>query len=241
MANAANDEQNIHLYDDDGDLLLEADTRSDRVILLPAGDPRAASQDHDRIRIQWGQHLLADLVAGRYRTAICAVNDVDNSHGIIGELLELVPTSQWNVDSATSFARMFHGSVAVHATGDHEPYILKFDLDRILIMGILRPKGQDHFTLDDLSRGFQTIAKMLHGRRERWPVASVSFLGAKSNKLTDHDGQEPSFEAVLRTMLEAGYRGDVYPSLGMWELAPTGAFASYPFPESLKVMRSGGS
>ena len=87
MANVANDEQNIHLYDDDGDLLLEADTRSDRVILLPSGDPRAAGQDHDRIRIQWGQHLLADLVAGRYRTAICAVNDVDNSHGIIGELL----------------------------------------------------------------------------------------------------------------------------------------------------------
>ncbi len=135
---------------------------------------------------------------------------------------------------------MFHGSVAVHAAGDHEPYILKFDLDRLLIMGIVRPKGQDHFTLDDLSRGFQTVAKMLHGRRERWPVASVSFLGAKSNKLTDRDGQEPSFEAVLRTMFEAGYRGDVYPSLGMWELAPTGAFASYPFPESLKVMRSGG-
>ncbi len=41
-------------------------------------------------------------------------------------------------------------------------------------------------------------------------------------------------------MFDAGYRGDVYPSLGMWELAPTGAFASYPFPESLNVMRSGG-
>ena len=240
MVNVANDEQNIRLYDDDGDLLLEAEARSDRVILLPSGDPRAAGQDHDRIRILWGQHLLADLVPGRYRTAICAVNDVDNSHGIVGELLKLVPTSQWNVDSATAFARMFHESVSVHAAGDHEPYVLKFDLDRILIMGILRPKGQDHFTLDDLSRGFQTIAKMLNDRRDRWPVASASFLGAKSNKLTDHDGKEPSFEAVLRTMFEAGYRGDVYPSLGMWELAPTGAFASYPFPESLKLMRSGG-
>ena len=41
-------------------------------------------------------------------------------------------------------------------------------------------------------------------------------------------------------MFEAGYRGDVYPSLGMWELAPTGAFASYPFPDSLDVMRAGG-
>jgi hypothetical protein len=56
----------------------------------------------------------------------------------------------------------------------------------------------------------------------------------------DKDGQEPSFETILRTMYDAGFRGDVYPSLPMWELAPTGVFASYPFPESLDVMRSGG-
>ena len=54
------------------------------------------------------------------------------------------------------------------------------------------------------------------------------------------DGREPSFEGVLRVMYEAGYRGDVYPSLRMWELAPTGVFASYPFPKSLDVMRKGG-
>ena len=210
------------------------------MVLLPSGDPRHASRDPDRIRIQWGQHLLADLVAGRYRTAVCAVNDADNTHGIVGELLQLVPTSQWNVKTATAYARMFHESVAVHAPEDREPYVLKFDLDRLLIMAILRPRDRDHFTLDDLSRGFQTVAKMLTGRRERWPVASVSFLGAKSNQLVEADDREPSFESVLRTMFEAGYRGDVYPSLGMWELAPTGAFASYPFPDSLDVMRSGG-
>ena len=86
----------------------------------------------------------------------------------------------------------------------------------------------------------KTVAKMLAGRRDRWPVASVSFLGAKSNRLLGPDGREPSFEAVLRTMFDAGYRGDVYPSLGMWERAPTGVYASYPFPESLDVMRQGG-
>jgi hypothetical protein len=80
---------------------------------------------------------------------------------------------------------------------------------------------------------------MLAGRRERWPVASVSFLGAKSNRLLDADGREPSFESVLRTMFDAGYRGDVYPSLGMWERSPTGVYAAYPFPESLNVLRSG--
>ncbi len=240
MANSSRHESELWLYDDEGDLLLEADKQADRVVLLPSGDPRHASRDPDRIRIQWGQHLLADLVAGRYRTAVCAVNDADNTHGIVGELLELVPTSQWNVKTATAYARMFHESVAVHAPDDREPYVLKFDLDRLLIMAILRPRDQEHFTVDDLSRGFQTVAKMLAGRRERWPVASVSFLGAKSNRLIDADDREPSFESVLRTMFDAGYRGDVYPSLGMWELAPTGAFASYPFPGSLDVMRSGG-
>ncbi len=239
MSSPGDEPRDLRLYDDEGDLLLQADQRADRVILLPGGDPRRAD-DGDRIRIQWGQHLLADLVAGRYRTAICAINDVDNSHGIVGELLDLVATSQWNVRTATAYARMFHESVAVHAPGDHEPYILKFDLDRLLIMAILRPRNQDHFTQRDLSRGFQTVAKMLDGRRERWPAASVSFLGAKSNRLVDDEGRAPPFESVLRAMFEAGYRGDVYASLGMWELAPTGVFASYPFPESLDIMRAGG-
>ena len=81
---------------------------------------------------------------------------------------------------------------------------------------------------------------MVEKRWDRRPCASVSFLGAKSNALHDEDGKEPSFESVLRTMFDAGFRGDVYPSLSMWECAPTGLFADYPFPDSLKVMRSGG-
>jgi len=240
MTYSGNQLPGIRLYDGEGDLLLQADRQADCVTMLPCGDPHNASTDADRIRIQWGQHLLADLVAGRYRTVVCAINDDDNSHGIIGELLDLAPTSQWTVKAATHYARMFHESVAVHAPRDHEPYVLKFDLDRLLVVALRRPRGQEHFTLDDLSRGYQTVAKMLAGRRERWSVASVSFLGAKSNRLIDDDGQEPSFESVLRVMYDAGYRGDAYPSPGMWELSSTGVFASYPFPESLDVMRSGG-
>ena len=209
MAQSLKEDPEIRLYDDEGDLLLQADSRSDRVILLPSGDPRHACKDRDRIRIQWGQHILADLVAGRYRTTVCAVNDVDNTHGIIGELLDLVETSQWNIKSATAYAKMFHDSVAVHAAGDKEPYVLKFDLDRILIMAILRPKGRDHFTLEDLARGFRTVTKMLAGRRERWPVASVSFLGAKSNLVVESKVTEPTLQTDQRLMFEAGYRGDV--------------------------------
>ncbi|MCP3904701.1 MAG: hypothetical protein GY715_13830 [Planctomycetes bacterium] len=229
------------IYDDEGDLLVEADRRSDRVILLPSGDPKQATAESDRIRIPWGQHLLADLLAGRYRTVVCGVNDVDNTHGILGELLELVITSQWTVKTATSYAKVFHESVALHAADDHEPFVLKYDLDQLLIFGILRPRGREHFTLEDMTRGFTTVTKMLAGRRERLPVASVSFLGAKSNRLIGPDRQEPSFETVLRTMYDAGFRGDVYPTMAMWQSAPTGVFATYPFPESLDVMRTGGS
>lgn len=240
MTQAASDHQSPRLYDEEGDLLMEADQRADRVILLPSGDPRKATADRDRIRIQWGQHLLADLLAGRYRAFVCGVNTVDNSHGIVRQVIEMTATSQWTAKAVTSYARMFSESVSVHATGDREPYILKYDLDSVLILALLRPKHRDHFTLDDLARGFATVAKMLRGRRERLPVAAVSFLGAKSNGLVGPEGNEPSFESVLRVMYEAGYRGDVYPALGMWELAPTGVFASYPFPESLDVMRQGG-
>ena len=233
-------EETPRLYDDEGDLLMQADQRSDRVVLLPSGDPRRASPERDRIRIQWGQHLLADLLAGRYRSFVCGVNTEDNDHGIINQVVALTATSQWTPKAVTSYARMFSDSVSVHAATDREPYILKYDLDSLLILALLRPKGRDYFTLEDLSRGFATVAKMLRGRRERLAVASVSFLGAKSNRLIGAEDGEPSFESVLRVMYDGGYRGDVYPALGMWELAPTGVFASYPFPESLDLMRKGG-
>jgi len=223
------------MYDEEGDLLLEADQRADRVILLPAGDPRQANAERDRIRIQWGQHLLSDLLARRYRTLVCGVNLDDNSRGMIGELASLLPASQWNAASITQHARIFARSIS-----KDEVLVLKYDMDALEVLALLRPPGKDHFTLEDLQRGFRKVAQMVESRYDRLPVASVSFLGAKSNRLIGPDGNEPSFESVLRTMYEAGYRGDVYPSLGMWELAPTGVFASYPFPQSLKVMRTGG-
>ena len=137
---------------------------------------------------------------------------------------------------------MFMDSVAIHAQGDREPYILKYDLDNMLVLALLRPKGRDFFTLRDISRGFQTINKMLEGRRERLPVASVSFLGARSNRLVREaaDQTEPSFETVLETMHQAGFRGDVYTAPQMWSMGHIGVFPSYPFPEGLDRMRSGG-
>src|SRR5690606_35399394 len=177
------------LYDEEGDQLVQADRRADRIILLPQGDPKQASTERDRISIQWGQHLLTDILAGRYRTVICGVNAEDNSHGLIAQLVETVRTSQWTPNAVTSYARMFSESVAVHAAKDREPYVLKYDLDTLLILALLRPKGRDHFTLEDLSHGFQTVNKMLRERRDRWPSATVSFLGAKSNRLIGPDGE----------------------------------------------------
>ena len=174
---------------------------------------------------------------------VCGVNDEDNERGILGEILKLIPTSQWTLASATSYARMFRESVSVHAKEDREPYILKFDLDRLLILAMLRPAGRDHFTLEDIYRGFRTISKMLEGRRERQPVATISFLDARSNRLASAktpDG-EPSLESVLDAMHQAGYEGDLYPPATAWEVAPTSVFANYPFPESLDRMREGSS
>jgi hypothetical protein len=232
------------LYDHDADKLIAAEAFPDRVTLLP-GQPGARIVPHSRIRILWGQEMLRDVVDGKYRAVICGVNDQDNSHGIIAQLVSLITTSQWSERSVTSYARMFQESVSVHAAHDREPFILKYDLDSLVIFGVLRPRGRDHFTLKDLSRGFATISKMLQGRADRRPVCSVSFMAARSNRLVVGEGPgaegQPSFETVLRTMYEAGYRGDVYPSPSMWNLGGTGVFTSYPFPEAVERMRGGSS
>lgn len=227
------------LYDEGADELMLSSQFPERVSLLPGASGRIEAGR--RLRILWGQDMLRDILDGRYRAVVCGVNDEDNSHGIIAQLVNLVTTSQWNEPSVTSYARMFHESVAVHAAGDREPYVLKYDLDSLLILALLRPKGRDHFTVEDLARGFSTVTKMLSGRLERRPAASVSFLGARSNRLIGPEGQEPSFEAVLRTMFEAGFRGDVYPSPQAWSFADVGVFPSYPFPEGVGRMREGSS
>lgn len=229
----------LRLYDEEAESLLKSELFPDRVTLLPPEGGRVEAGQ--RIRILWGQDLLRDLLDGRYRTVICGVNDEDNSHGIIAQLVELMHTSQWSSKAITSYAQMFQQSVGVHAVSDKEPFVLKFDLDSVLILGILRPKGRPHFTVEELSRGFRTVAKMLKDRRERWPAAAVSFLNAKANRLLGPDGQEPSFETVLRTMFDAGYRGDVYTAPAMWRFGHVGVFPSYPFPESLERMRGGSS
>lgn len=229
----------LRLYENDAENLLMSDLFPDRVTLLPGAGGKVAAGE--RIRILWGQDLLRDLLDGRYRAVVCGVNDHDNSHGIIAQLVELVYTSQWTNRTVTSYAKMFHEAVSVHAAGDREPYVLKFDLDSLLILGILRPRGRDHFTMDDLGRGFRTIARMLHDRRERLPVASVSFLNAKANRLLGRDGREPTFEEVLGTMFNAGFRGDVYTAPPMWRFGHVGVFPTFPFPDGLDQMRTGSS
>jgi hypothetical protein len=226
------------MYDDDADSLLLSDIFPDRVSLLPGSSGQRAGEC---IRIMWGQDLLRDMVDGRYRAVVCGVNDQDNSHGIISQLVDMMQTSQWTPRSVTSYARMFHDSAAVHAASDREPYVLKFDLDSLLIMAILRPRNKDHFTVDDIYRGFRTVSKMVGDRRDRLPIAAVSFLNARANRLIGPDGREPSFESVLRTMFNAGFRGDVYTAPPMWKHGSTGVFPTYPFPEGVERMRNGSS
>jgi hypothetical protein len=118
--------------------------------------------------------------------------------------------------------------------------VVKYDMDRVKVLGLLRPSEQENLTLAHLAAGFRMVNAMLHSRPDRLPVASVCFLGARANKLVDPRGQEPSFETVLRVMYDGGYRGDVYPSPMMWDSAPAGVFPRYPFPDSFKQMCDGG-
>ncbi len=250
MPPTAADAASIRLYDHDGDALMAGATAriggpkstwgADRVTLLP--DAPTLVDKAGRVRILWGQQLIPDLLAGRYRAVVCGVNSEDNSHGVIAQIVDLTQTSQWTAKTVTSYAKMFSEAIGLHAADDREPYVLKYDLDSLLIFALLRPKGREYFTLEDLSRGFKTVTKMLQGRRERIPIASVSFLNARANRLVESDRQkvEPPFESVLRTMYEAGFRGDVYTAPRMWSMGHVGVFPAYPFPEGLDRMREGG-
>lgn len=222
---------NHRIYDGEGDDLIAGLDTADRITVLPdAGDLR--SPDTERhIRIMWGQHMLEDLTQDRYSSVVCAVNAHDNSHGIITQLAELLPTSQWHNESVTLYARQF--VQPNHVT------IVKFDMDVVEVLALLRPSEHEHLTLADLGEGFGMVAQMIARKPQRLPSASVSFLGARANRLVGGDGQEPTFESVLRTMYEAGYTGDVYPATYMWESSPL-VFARYPFPASIQRMREGG-
>lgn len=227
------------IYDGEGDrLMAERHEAIDRIIMLPDKPPSKTPDTKPHIRIMWGQHLLEDLLSGRYRSLVCAVNAEDNSRGIIAQLADLLPTSQWDHQSVTARAKHFSiegGKVKV----------LKYDMDAVEVLGLLRPPEHDRLTLEDLSLGFQIVTEMIRRSPQRLPSASVSFLGARSNALAkerssaEHPG--PSFETVLRTMHEAGYPGDVYPAPAMWASSPTAVYARYPFPPSLEAMRHGGS
>ena len=224
------------IYDGEGDRLMEEMKQEaiDRIILLPDKPPSRTPDDTPKLRIMWGQHLLEDLLVGRYRSLVCAVNPDDNTRGIIAQLADLLPTSQWNERSITARAKQF-------SEGSQTVKVLKYDMDSMEVLALLRPPGHPCLTLDDLARGFKIVTEMIRTRSQRHPSASVSFLGARSNALVNSDGQEPSFETVLRIMYESGYTsGDVYPAPGMWTLAPTAVYARYPFPPSIETMRHGG-
>ena len=103
----------------------------------------------------------------------------------------------------------------------------------------MRPKGRDHFTLEDVSRGFSTVVKCSAAGgvspSPRW------FPQRPGQQVARADGKEPSFEPVLRTMYQAGFRGDIYPAPAMWRSGHVGVFPYYPFPEGVERMRAGSS
>jgi hypothetical protein len=220
------------IYEGDGDQLMVNHHLDERLVLIPDARPTDPPQRVHRLRILWGQHLVEDVLAGRYRSLVCAVNADDNHRGIISQLAKLLGTSQWDERTITDYAARFVPRERVT--------VLKYDMDAVEVLALLRPGQRDHFTMDDMADGFRIVSEMVRRKTERLPVASVSFLGGRANRLLDKDGEEPSFEAVLRTMHDAGFAGDVYPAPWMWNCAPTAVYARYPFPSSLDAMRAGG-
>jgi hypothetical protein len=221
-----------HIYEGIGEDMAGQLEFDHRLILLP--DAPLVHRDPDkvqRIRILWGQQLIDDLIAGRYRSVVCAVNAVDNTHGIISHLAERMPGSEWREPDVTEHAAKF-----VHA---HTPTVIKYDMGTVKVLALLRPSEHEHLTLDDVACGFRMIHHMLRDHPDRSPCASVSFLGARANRLIDSHGREPSLETVLDIMYRSGFRGDVYPAPWMWESAPR-VFPRYPFPDSFRQMCDGG-
>jgi hypothetical protein len=232
---APSTQSRCRIYEGDGDLLMSRDRQDpgERITLVPDALPGKTPQRRPYLRILWGQHLLQDLITGRYRSLVCAVNTRDNSHGIIGQLATLLPTTQWDEKAVTAYAAQFAG-------GSDQVRVIKYDMDMVEVLAILRPPRVPNLTLDYLSSAFRIIARMIEHRTTRLPSASVSFLGARANALLGDDGNEPSFEAVLRAMYDAGYQGDVYPSPAMWMLPRVGLYPRYPFTSALDQMREGG-
>jgi len=171
--------------------------------------------------------------AGRYRVVVCAVNCYDNSHGIISQLARALPTSQWAPEQITEHAKTF-------STGSQSTRVVRFDMDVVEVLAVCRPPEQEAVTLENLTNAFHIIEEMIRRRSDRIPAASVSFLGARANRLVDQKGEEPSFETVLRTMYETGFSGDVYPAPRMWQSGRTAVYPRYPFPASVESMRQGG-
>ena len=120
--------RDYHIYEGTGDDLAEQVDVGNRIILLP--DAPIAQRDADpleHIRLMWGQRLIDDLLAGRYRALVCAVNARDNSHGIINLLAERLPTSQWHGQAITEYAR--------HFVQKQSMTVVKYDMDRVKVLG----------------------------------------------------------------------------------------------------------
>ena len=60
------------IYNGDGDALMQQEHHEieEGLILVPDALPSKIPDRTRRIRIMWGQHLLEDLLQGRYRTLV---------------------------------------------------------------------------------------------------------------------------------------------------------------------------
>src|SRR5687767_15963863 len=97
------------MYDGQGDALMEMEHEelADRITIMPDALPSKTPDETPRARIMWGEPLPEDLLAGRYRSLVCAVDADDNRRRINTQLAAVLPTSQCDEASIALRARAF--------------------------------------------------------------------------------------------------------------------------------------
>src|SRR5688572_11209756 len=164
-------ERTYHIYEGPGDDLAQQLDNGNRIVLVPDSPTVQREPDAvEHIRIMWGQRLIDDLIGLRYRSLICAVNANDNSHGIISLVASQLPGSQWDEDMITRHARRF--------VQPRRVTVVKFDMDPVEVLALLRPADHDHMTMEDIAGGFRIVSAMLRNHPQWMPAASCCFLGA---------------------------------------------------------------
>ena len=188
-----------------------------------------------------GQDMLGDMLDGRYhRGGVRGVNDEDNSHGIIAQLVDPIHYVAVDGQGRDEFCADVPG-VGVDPRGaDREPYVLKYDLDSLLIPALLVSEGRPPLHARRPVAGSLDGGEDARERRERLAGGEREFSSTpgRTNCTRRRRGSRVSRPFCGRcTRRGSGRCGTARRRL----LRGAGVFRPYPSPEGIEQMRQGSS